>query len=49
MSKINYVEKGIEPIKCLSLYYFSNSNAFAFAEDLRNQIISAIFNHKYYI
>ena len=47
MSKINYVEKGIEPIKCLSIYYFSNSNTFV--EDLRNQIISAIFNHKYYI
>jgi len=34
MLRNNCIEKGMEPITCLSRYYFSGSNAFAFIEDL---------------
>ena len=42
---INCIEKGMKPIKHLSRCYFSDSNIFAFIEDLENQINNAIFNY----
>ena len=38
----------MKPIKYLSRCYFSGSNAFAFIENLGNQINSAFFNHNCY-
>ena len=44
-TKKKIIEKCMEPIKCLSKYYFSSSNAFAFIEDLGNQINNVVFSH----
>ena len=44
-TKKKIIEKCMEPIKCLSKYYFSSSNAFAFIEDLGNQINNVVFCH----